>query len=94
MKSSFSTLLKDEKGTKYKPQSLVDLVKKNTNKNAIHHISKFHDDKKTLAFLGKDLLTSSNDNHSNNNNQITKAAVGTNLSFFYRLLKGLESVAL
>ena len=71
MKSSFSTLLKDEKGTKYKPQSLVDLVKKNKNKNAIDGVQKYHDDKKELAFLGKDLLTSSNDNHSNNNNNQT-----------------------
>ena len=29
MKSSFSSLVRDEKGTSYKPQSLVDLVKNN-----------------------------------------------------------------
>ena len=31
MKSSFSSLLKDDKGTKYKPQSLVELINKNKN---------------------------------------------------------------
>ena len=69
MKSSFSSLLKDDKGTKYKPQSLVELINKNKNSKKGSSISQQQQqhEQKLLAFIGKDLLSMSNNTNNSKN---------------------------
>ena len=83
MKSSFSSLLKDDKGTKYKPQSLVELINKNKNSKKGSSISQQQQqhEQKLLAFIGKDLLSMSNNTNNSKNlfgsNTTTNKLIGS-----------------